>query len=403
MTFSNSTTEKPSLEDPNGFSLVRGGPLYRFWRRIGLAGDAPELLGRRIVVLAALAWVPLFLLSFIEGQFWGGSVPLPFLHDFELHIRLLLAMPLLLAAEPFVHGRLQVTVRQFTDRGLVSDETRGQFDAAMTNAMRLRDSTVAELLILAFVYGVGVLFIWRSQALLHVTAWYGTPMGEHQQPSMAGWWLRCISVPMFQFLLFRWYFRLFIWARFLWQVSRINLRLLPTHPDRCAGLAFLSGVGDTFSPVAMAHGALVAGIIANRIYFNGATLLDFKPDLAGVAVVMLLMILAPLLVFSPALESARRKGVREYGSLAGRYVREFDQKWLRDKTQPSEPLIGNSDIQSLADIGTSFSVVKEMTILPFSVKTVSKVAVVTLAPVAPLLLTMIPLEELIDRVLKVLV
>jgi len=54
MTFSNSTTEKPSLEDPNGFSLVRGGPLYRFWRRIGLAGDAPELLGRRIVVLAAL-------------------------------------------------------------------------------------------------------------------------------------------------------------------------------------------------------------------------------------------------------------------------------------------------------------------------------------------------------------
>jgi len=389
--------------DPETFSLVRGGPLYQLWRRTGLAGDELELLGRRIVVLAALAWVPLLVLSIVEGRFWGGSVPLPFLHDFELHIRLLLALPLLLAAEPFVHGRIRITVRQFVDRGLVSDETRGQFDAAMASALRLRDSTAAELLMIAFVYGVGVLFIWRSQALLDVTSWYGATIGDQRQPSMAGWWLRCVSVPLFQLLLLRWYFRLFIWARFLWQVSRINLQLLPTHPDRCAGLAFLSGVCDTFAPVAMAHGTLVAGMIANRIAYTGATLSEFKTDLAGVTVVMVLMILIPLMVFSPALENARRKGVREYGSLAGRYMREFDQKWLRDKTQPSEPLMGNVDIQSLADIGNSFSVVKEMTILPFGLQTVSKVAVVTLAPVAPLLLTMIPLEDLIDRVLQVLV
>ena len=392
-----------SHPEPAEFSLVRGGPLYRFWRRIGLAGDALDLLGRRILVLAALAWVPLLVLSIVEGRFWGGSVALPFLHDFELHIRMLLAIPLLLAAEPIVNGRLQVMVQQFRDRGLIPDEARTKFDAAVSSAMRLRDSTSAELVMLVLVYGIGVLLIWRAQALLHVAGWYGTPLGEHQQPTMAGLWLRCISVPLFQFLLLRWYFRLFIWARFLWQVSRISLKLVPTHPDRCAGLGFLSGVADTFSPVAMAHGTLIAGMIANRIFYDHATLLDFKPELATVAAVMLLMILAPLLMFTPALDAARRKGVREYGSLAGRYVREFDQKWLRHTTQPGEALIGNADIQSLADIGNSFAVVREMTTLPFGVKNMTKLAVMALAPVAPLLLTMIPFEELIDRVLKLLV
>lgn len=389
--------------DPAEFSLVCGGPLYRLWRRIGLAGDSQELLGRRIVVLASLAWVPLLALSFMEGRFWGGSVPLPFLDDFELHVRLLLAMPLLLAAEPFVHGRLRISVRQFIDRGLVSDETRGEFDTAMASALRLCNSTAAEMLMIAFVYGVGVLFIWRGQALLDVTAWYGTPMGEHQQPSMAGWWLRCVSVPMFQFLLVRWYFRLFAWARFLWQVSRIKLRITPIHPDRCGGLGFLSGVANTFAPVAMAHGTLVAGMIANRIFYDGATLTEFKADLAGVVVAMLLFILGPLLVFSPALEAARRRGVREHGSLAGRYVREFERRWFRSDPPPVEQLMGSVDVQALGDFSASFAVVKEMAIVPFSVKTASTLAVITLAPVAPLMLTMVSLEELIDRVVKVLI
>ena len=44
-----------------------------------------------------------------------------------------------------------------------------------------------------------------------------------------------VSVPLFQFILLRWYFRIFIWARFLWQVSRIDLAYAPAHPDRLGG------------------------------------------------------------------------------------------------------------------------------------------------------------------------
>src|SRR6185436_519355 len=109
-------------------------------------------------------------------------------------------------------------------------------------------------LMIAFVYVVGVGLVWRTQVALDVASWYGVPADGKLQPSLAGWWLGCVSLPLFQFLLLRWYFRLFIWARFLWQVSRIELNLMPLHPDRCGGLGFLSSVSYAFSPVLLAQG-----------------------------------------------------------------------------------------------------------------------------------------------------
>ncbi len=116
---------------------------------------------------------------------------------------------------------------------------------------------------------------------------------------------------------------------------------------------------------------------------------------------MVFAVLGPLLVFSPQLAAAKRAGLREYGTLAQRYVREFDQKWLRGGAPADEPLIGSADIQSLADLGNSFEVVKGMRLVPFTLRTVLQLAVVTLLPVAPLLLTMFSLEELLERLLKV--
>ena len=120
--------------------------------------------------------------------------------------------------------------------------------------MRLRNSVVVEVLLIAFVYGVGVLVIWRTHGAIDVPTWYGSPLGGKLQPSLAGWWLGCVSLPLVQFLLIRWYFRLFIWTRFLWQVSRIELRLVPTHPDRAGGLGFLSIMSYAFGPLLLAQG-----------------------------------------------------------------------------------------------------------------------------------------------------
>ena len=317
------------LQEPPDFSLVLGGPLYQLLRRSHLAGEALELLRRRIMVFVLLTWAPLLLLSIAEGHAWGGSVQLPFVHDIELHVRLLLALPILIVAELIVHQRMRPLVRQFLERGLIPDAARAQFDAAIASAMRLRNSITAEVLLIALVYVVGVGFVWRTQLALDVASWYGVSVDGKWQPSLAGWWMGCVSLPLFQFLLLRWYFRLFIWARFLWQVSRIELSLMPAHPDRCGGLSFLTTVSQAFAPVLFAQGAALAGMMASRIFYAGATLLEFKVELIGTVAVMVFAILGPMLVFMPKLAAAKRAGLREFGTLAQSYVREFDHKWLR--------------------------------------------------------------------------
>jgi hypothetical protein len=290
----------------------------------------------------------------------------------------------------------------FLERGLIPAAERPRFDAAITSAIRLRNSVTAELLLISIVYGVGVLFVWRTQVALDITSWYGAAADGKLLPSLAGWWLGCVSLPLFQFLLLRWYFRLFIWARFLWQVSRLELSLMPTHPDRSGGLGFLAGVSSAFTPVLLAQGTLLAGVMANRIFYAGAKLTEFKPEIVGLVAIMVFAVLGPLLVFLPRLAAAKRVGSREYGTLAQRYVREFDRKWVRGGAPADEPLLGSADIQSLADLGNSYAVVKEMTWVPFTLRNVLQLAVITLLPVGPLLLTIIPLEELLDKLLKML-
>jgi len=211
-----------------------------------------------------------------------------------------------------------------------------------------------------------------------------------------------VSLPIFQFLLCRWYFRVFIWARFLFQVRSLTLSLVPTHPDRVGGLGFLGGLVHAFTPLAAAHGALLAGTFANRIFYAGANFRDFRLEVASTVVFVMLLVFAPLLVFGPQLAAARRRGLLEYGDLAERYGREFEAKWLRGGAPEGEALIGSADIQSLADLANSVEVVRTMSSFLVSKEAVVRLGVATVLPLLPLTLTIMPLEELLKRLFGML-
>jgi len=389
------------LDKSADFSLVLGGPLFQLLRRAHLTGDALELLKQRILVISLLAWLPLLILSALEGQALGGNAAVPFLRDLEVHIKFLVVIPLLIVSELVVHQRMRFVVKQFLERNLIPGVALARFDAAIASAFRLRNSVLAEVLLIAFVYGVGVLIIWRQYTALTTATWYAVPTGEGLKLLLSGVWYGYVSLPLFQFLLVRWYFRIFIWVRFLWQVSRIDMSLVPTHPDRVCGLGFLSETVYAFTTLAVAHGGLLAGFIANRIFYLGATLTQFKVEIAVLVVFVLFITLGPLLLFAPQLAEAKRKGNREYGTLAERYVRDFDAKWLRGGAPADEPLVGSGDIQSLADLRNSFEVVLTMRIIPITKEAVLRLVVATLVPVVPLVLTMMPLEELLKRLMRV--
>jgi hypothetical protein len=382
------------------FSIVLDGPLYRLYQRGGLLTPP---LGRpvlRMVIVCLISWLPLFLLSWWSGSALGGA-RVPFLLDLELHARLLAALPLLIGAEVLVHERIKGVVRQFLDRDLIAPEDQARFEGYILSANRLANAWVIEaLLVVAAVAGY---WSWRHLIALDVATWYAMPTEGDTVLTPAGYWYAFVSLPIFRFMVLRWYFRIFIWYRFVWQVARhIPLRLNALHPDQTGGLGFMSISVFAFMPVLQAHTVFLAGAIANHIWYKQKTLLDYQIDIVIAVLFLLFLVTAPLLFFVLQLSRAKRIGLREYGALGSRYVASFRDKWLEAKQSGRGDLLGSADVQSLADLSNSFEVVRQMHLLPIGRPTLLRLILLVALPLAPLVLTLVPLDQLISRSLGLL-
>jgi hypothetical protein len=323
-------------------------------------------------------------------------VQVPFLFALETHVRLLVVLPLLIAAEVYVHDWSRNILRQFLDRDIIAAADRPRFNDIVASALRVRNSVMLELLLIVLAFTGH----WATLSLASdVSAWYGAWVDGHLQLRPAGYWAAWISLPILRFMLLRWYFRVFIWYRFVWQVARLPLRLNALHPDHAGGLGFLALSLSAFAPVLVAHSVFVAGTLGNRIWHAGAHLPDFKLEIFGFLIVLLLLVLVPLTFFSGQLLYVKRRALREYGHVASVYVRDFGDKWIEGRNPEGERLLGSGDIQSLADLGNSFAVVRETRLAPFGKEDVFSLAIILVAPLLPLLLFEIPLEKIVDRIL----
>lgn len=395
-------SDNQDSKEPPDFSVVLGGPLFQLLMHLKLTTPALELLKKRIIIISLFAWLPLLVFSLLEGKAWG-RIEVPFLYDIEVQVRYLVALPLLIGAELLVHLRLRQVVGEFVERNIITEKMLPRFRELIDSAMKWRNSVTIELILLILIFIVGN-YLWSKVSIVEKAAsdggsWYASTEGSL---SLAGYWYFFISRPLFQFIVVRWYFRLLIWARFLWQSSRLELNLIPTHPDRAGGLGFLDLSIGAFTPLILAHGAVLAGLIANSIFLAGDKLTDFATLIIAFVFFLMFIMLGPLLVFSPNLMSLKRAGLREYGIFASRFVTEFDLKWVHDGAAAQEPLVDSEDIQSLADLSNSYQIIRDIKPYPFGKDTVMQLILLTLLPVLPLVLTMIPLNELIQKILEVI-
>jgi hypothetical protein len=274
-------------------------------------------------------------------------------------------------------------------------------DPQVGNIFRLRNSLTVELLLAVGVFGFGWL-LWQEMMRLGTSTWYTIVDPAGWRLTLAGQWYVHVSIPLSQFLLYRWYFRLFVWFLLLWRVSRLDLQLTPTHPDQAGGLGFLAGGPIAFALLILAQSAFLSASIGNRILFQGASLDAFQYEIAAFVVLQILLMLGPLIVFAPTLLALKRRGRREYGVLAARYTREFHAKWIGGAAPPGEPLMGSADIQSLADLANSYQVVQGVRVVPFGRNTIIQVAMAALVPFVPLVLTVVPAAEILKRLLRML-
>jgi hypothetical protein len=377
--------------------LTEGGPgdLVMRWLRL----SPPTLRARRAaVVLAAVGWLPLLVLCAAGGLLLGGA-RVPFLYDIAAHVRFLVAVPVLMLAEIPIGVRLRRVTAHFVEAGLVPREQQPRFAELIVETLRFRDARVPELIVLgaAYVMAFGML---TQGSLQSDSTWHTS--GPHAGLTAAGYWYALVSLPLFQFLLYRWLYRMLVWTRFLRKVAALDLGLTPTHPDGAGGLGFLGKSCIPFGTLLFALSAVMAAGIADRILFDGASLAQFKFSYAALFVIALLVFVAPLLVFVPKLAALKREAGMEYGRLASRYTQMFERKWIKREGVPEEELLGTADIQSLADLGNSFELVRKMRVLPIEAPDFMAMALPGLVPVVPLLATVMPLSDILKGLLRLL-
>jgi hypothetical protein len=381
---------------PEGYEIGLGdvpfggdGLLYRVATAVGILPGRWGLV-RLGVAIAVLTWVPLVILTAFERTLLGGRT-IAFSQSYGTHTRLLLAIPLLFFAESLFSGRVSEVLSRMLQGQLVAARDLPRFERAWRQARKWWDSWSVEALLvvvtLASIYS-GL----RTDLPTGVATWRTTGDGRL---SVAGWWYSLVSLPFFQFLIWRWTWRLFVWGRLLWKISRLELRLLPTHPDRAGGLGSLGVAHVDLSPLSFAYSAILAASFAEQIKFGSAALAQFVVPASAVVVGVTAALIVPLLLFSRRLLDVKQRGLLEYGAFATVYARAFDAKWLRGGAERDEPILGTADLQSLADLGNSFGVIGDMRFVPISWAQIIMLAASTGLPFLPLVLFAFPLEQLI--------
>ena len=370
------------------FSLL-GGPLHGLGLRAGLVRGSSNTtpLG---LVLGVGAWTVLVALAFIAG---GGN-ELFALSALAVHVRLLVAIPLFFVCESWVNPRMASFVNTITVSGVVPRSSLAALESRVAWTLRRKDAWLPEAICLVLAL---LLSKFGSSLLPHGTSADFDPSRSTGGVALAGRWYWIVCLPLFRFLVLRWLWRLGLWSLFLWRVARLELHLVPTHPDGAAGLGYLEVVHGHFLPLIFAISALQAAALTEEISAGSIPFESVYPALGVVLLVNAVLFLAPAFLFTPKLWACRVKGLSEYMEFASGYVGGFERKWLGPDAPPDEPVLGTPDLQSLADLGNSMSAVRHVRIVPINVGLLRDVAIFALLPMLPLALLKYPLAELLEK------
>lgn len=394
--------EEQRITQLTDFSLTDCGAVDRLMMRLRVSRPAdPRFLAKRAVLAGLLAWLPLLVIGLFT-RLDGERPTVTFWQDIAVHVRFLVVVPLLILAEGAIGQRTRLVAAGFLTSGLIVEADQSRFQAAVRTTRKLLDSVWADILLLIVTY-VLVWFAIRAVTSDGILVWFERAVANRERLTPAGWWYALMAVPLASFLFLRWTWRYVVWTWFLHRLSKLNLRLVASHPDRAGGLGFINIGHAAFAVIAFAAGSIVAATAANRILHEGIALKTYQSAIIGFVVLSVVFGIVPLLAFMRPLVLVKRKGLVEYGDLATRYVQSFEQKWVLGGGDSDEPLLGSGDIQSLADLGGSFERVDHMKVMPFDRRVLLAFAFSAAAPMLPLLLTVMPLNEMIKFIVKAMI
>jgi hypothetical protein len=385
---SRSMEERGRLEK---FSLL-GGPLHRLGRHLGLVREETNTVALGLV-LGLLPWSILLALASIGGV----SDRLFSLSAIAADVRLLVVIPLFFLCESSLDPRLRDFVSTIVRSGVVPGNALPALESEIARTVRWKDAWLPEAMCLL---AAALLSLFAAELHLSGKTAALDPTRSLSDVPLAGLWYWIVCLPLFRFLMFRWIWRIALWCRFLWRLAKLDLHLVPIHPDGAAGLGYLEVVQTHFTALVLAISIVVSASFAEEIS-SGKTVFEvIYPAFALTLIVELALIFLPPCVFAFRLRACQEKGLSDYMVFATRYVNDFENKWLNASTIPADPLLGTADLQSLADLSSSVGIVRNMRWVPVSTRLLIAVVIAALLPMLPLFLFKYPIAELVQRVLS---
>ena len=376
-------------------SLVRGGPFYRIQQAVGLIRPNQWNLARRLIFFIAVGWLPLFVITAILKP--AGLISL--IRDYRVHSRMLIAVPALLVGEVLMEMRFRVVMGHLRKACLLDASELAHMDGVIAKLVRVRDSVLPELIIL-------VLLIAHTatsfKGLVDTTPWLARYSSGELHLTAAGWYAVAVSSSIFQFLLGLGLWKWLLWTFFAFQLSRRNLKLVPTHPDQHGGLGFLGLTAAAFAPIAFSATAVVAATWRNDILNHGAHLMDFKLPAIALVILIALIAIGPLAFFAPRLALLRRKGILEYGILGQLHSEDFHEKWILHRAGHEPEFLTAPDSTTLANYARAYEDIEGLNPFVVDKGSLYTLAAAVVIPALPMILAQIPLAVILSDLLKAL-
>ncbi len=352
----------------------------------------------RILVLTGIAWLPLVILTFIDGTLFNKDVTIPFIKDVAPYIRCLVVIPLLVIADNIIEPMMARVMSYLKTSGLVPDTETEKLNDAVNKMAYLMNNKWILLMLLT----LAILFsfymrsdydeMWTERG---VTSWMLQLDNGVVDETLAGSWFLLVTSPLVSFLVYRWMWRFIIWSIFLKRVSKVKLELRASHTDLAGGLGVI-GVGHAiFIIVFFILATLLSSDLAANMLYEEEVLVSVKQIVMVFIVLSIIVIMVPLMFFVRQLVDLKHNALVEYSTLQNQISNDFHKHWIK---QEADDMVDSMQPSAMADYSAVFDNVKNMRMVPFDTKMIVFMAGTLLVPFLPLALIEISVWDIIQNI-----
>lgn len=382
------------------FVLSEGGFAHRVLKKVGLY-DKPEKLA---IIGLCITWLPLAILSAIKGTLYSNSI-MPFLHDYAMQARMLVAVPLMILIRPFIDQKVNIVMKYLSDALMSPEERYEILTNAFARAKRMINSGWTEGIMLLLVIATSTGFFKGGvySGLAVGTSWMTNSAEGSQSLSLAGIWAVFIAIPLIQFLTYRWLWRYIVWMVMLLRLSKSNLTLMPTHPDRACGLGIIMLAQTAFNLIFVTGSVLISGQFIAELLLHPEDFNSIRNEAIGYIVLCVVLLILPLLFFMGKLFRVKNEGMVSMSNLGADLSRKFEQEWINGLPVEKKPLADPVNPSMIYDYAGMYDYLKQVRPVPINLRDIITLVLALFAPFTPILFIHFSVAELLQKIAGMLI